>query len=189
MHCTEASCESVCPTGAISYQGAAVVIDQEWCIGCGYCVQACPYDVPHREHGLNAGPARKCTFCVDRQADGLAPACVSACPAGALMYGERTELIEYGKGRVATLKKEGYTNATFYGEDELGGLHALYVLSEKPSVYGFQEIPLNASDNMITRWISGIAAGIVLAVVPAFLFMKRKKNNEPVPVSDEGGER
>ena len=98
MHCTEASCEAVCPTGAISYQGAAVVVDKEWCIGCGYCVQACPYGVPHRDHGFNAGPVQKCTFCVDRQADGLEPACVQHCMAAYMKYGKIEELArEMGK--------------------------------------------------------------------------------------------
>jgi formate dehydrogenase iron-sulfur subunit len=187
MHCTEASCEAVCPTGAISHQGAAVVIDQEWCIGCGYCVQACPYGVPHKEHGTNSGTARKCTFCVDRQADGLEPACVASCPAGALAFGERTDLLAYGKSRVQELKAEGYDKANLYGENELGGLHALYVLTESPSVFNLPETPSLATKTTGYRWLSGVIAGLILAIIPAFLFMKRK--NKPVHVSDEGGER
>jgi len=187
MHCTEASCESVCPTGAISHQGAAVVIDQEWCIGCGYCVQACPFDVPHKEHGLNSGPARKCTFCVDRQADGLEPACVDACPAEALLYGERTELIAYAKSRVAALRRGGYPDANLYGENEMGGLHALYILAERPSIYGLPEIPTVATSKVAFQWLSGVVAAIVVAVLP-FLIIFRRKNKATEPatqVSDE----
>jgi formate dehydrogenase iron-sulfur subunit len=189
MHCTEASCESVCPTGAISHQGAAVVIDQEWCIGCGYCIQACPFNVPHKEHGPEGGTARKCTFCVDRQADGLAPACVESCPAGALQFGERNELIAQAKARVEDLKKDGYPNATFYGENELSGLHALYVLAESPSIYGLPETPLLPTSKTAFQWLSGIAAAGVLTVLPFwFLFRQKSKTSKPVTqVSDESG--
>lgn len=187
MHCTEASCESVCPTGAISYQGAAVVVDQEWCIGCGYCVQACPYDVPHRDHGFNAGPVRKCTFCVDRQADGLEPACVASCPAEALVFGDRDDMLAYGKARVQELKAEGYDKANLYGENELGGLHALYVLTESPSVFNLPETPPVATKSTGYRWLSGAIAGLILAIIPAFLVMKGR--NKPVQASDERGER
>jgi formate dehydrogenase iron-sulfur subunit len=189
MHCTEASCESVCPTGAISHQGSAVVIDQQWCIGCGYCVQSCPFGVPHKEHGINAGSAKKCTFCVDRQADGLAPACVEACPAGALQFGERDELIAQAKVRVEDLRRDGYTNATFYGETELGGLHALYILAESPSIYGLPETPLVATSKTAFQWLSGIAVAGVLAVIPFWLLFKRKsKTNAPVTQdNDESG--
>ncbi len=187
MHCTEASCEFVCFTGSISHQGSAVIIDQKWCVGCGYCVQACPYGVPHREHGLNAGPAKKCTFCVDRQEDGLAPACVEACPAGALVYGDRTDLLQYGKSRVQELKSNGYNKANLYGENELGGLHALYILTESPSVFNLPESPPVAKRNLGSGWLIGLITGLILAIIPAFLFVKRK--NKPAIVSDERGER
>ena len=187
MHCTEASCEFVCFTGAISHQGAAVVIDQEWCVGCGYCVQACPYGVPHRDHGFNAGPAKKCTFCVDRQEEGLAPACVEACPAGALVYGDRTDLLEYGKSRVQELKTEGYDKANLYGENELGGLHALYVLTESPSMFNLPETPPVVKRNLGSGWLTGLITALILAIIPAFLFIKKK--NKSAISSDEGGER
>ena len=178
MHCTEASCESVCPTGSISHQGAAVVIDQEWCIGCSYCVQACPFGVPHREHGTAAGTAKKCTFCVDRQADGLAPACVEACPAGALQFGPRGELIAQAKSRVEALRREGYTDATLYGESELGGLHALSILAERPSIYGLPETPPLATSKTSFQWLSGIISASILTALPFWLFFKRKKQQE-----------
>ena len=187
MHCTEASCEFVCFTGAISHQGAAVIIDQDWCVGCGYCVQACPYGVPHREEGFNAGPAKKCTFCVDRQEEGLAPACVEACPAGALVYGDRTDLLTYGKSRVQELKAEGYDKANMYGENELGGLHALYVLTESPSVFNLPEIPPHAKRNLGSGWLAGLIGALIVAIIPAFLFIKKK--NKSALVNDEGGER
>jgi formate dehydrogenase iron-sulfur subunit len=188
MHCTEASCEKVCPTGAISHQGAAVEIDQKWCIGCGYCVQACPYGVPHKPEGFSAGPARKCTFCIDRQAEGLEPACVAACPADALRFGERAELLDYAKTRTSTLKQEGYRNANVYGENEFGGLHALYILTEGPSVFGLPATPVLATSKTPFQWLSGVIAAAVIAVLPAAFLFRRKKNEKPVSVTDDSGE-
>jgi len=187
MHCTEASCESVCPTGAISRRGAAVVIDQQWCIGCGYCVQSCPFGVPHKEHGAEGATAKKCTFCIDRQADGLAPACVEACPAGALQFGQRNELITQAKARVEGLRRDGYANATFYGENELGGLHAINILAERPSIYGLPETPSLATSKSGFQWLSGVITAGVLATLPLWLIFRRKsKTSEPVAqVSDE----
>jgi formate dehydrogenase iron-sulfur subunit len=189
MHCTEASCESVCPTGAISHQGAAVVIDQDICIGCGYCVQACPYGVPHKEHGMAGGTAKKCTFCVDRQENGLVPACVDACPTGALDYGQRDTLITQAEDRVKYLKANGYPNATLYGQNELGGLHALYILAESPSNYGLPEIPSGATSKSVFQWLGGVVVAGVIAALPFwFLFRRKNEDTEPVtPVSNEIG--
>jgi formate dehydrogenase beta subunit len=176
MHCTDASCEQVCPTGAISHQGAAVVIDQEWCIGCGYCVQACPFGVPHRDEEL--GTARKCTFCIDRTSNGEKPACADACPTGAIQFGDRTDLIEVAKTRVKTLKADGHPNTNLYGEHESGGLHILYVLTDQPSVYGLPEAPQVATSQSAFKWLSGVIAGGILAIVPFWLLFKRRHKIE-----------
>ena len=178
MHCTDASCEAVCPTGAISHQGEAVIIDQEVCIGCGYCVQACPFDVPHKEHGLAAGVAKKCTFCIDRTAQGLEPACVEACPRGATIYGDRVELIAEGKKRVQTLITNGMANANLYGDTELGGLGVMYVLLESPSVYGLSEAPRLATTNVAVKWLSGIVTAGVIAAIPFWLLFRRRREIE-----------
>ena len=189
MHCTEASCESVCPTGAISHRGAAVIIDQEICIGCGYCVHACPFDVPHKDHGIAAGPAKKCTFCIDRQADGLQPACVEACPAGVLQFGERAELITLAKTRVESLKSDSHPKANLYGEHELGGLHALNILLQPPSVYGLRETPQLATSRVGYQWLSGIITAGVVAVVPFWFLFRRKKQPEAMQSNVEGDPR
>ncbi len=138
---------------------------------------------------MASGSAKKCTFCVDRQADGLEPACVEACPVGALQFGQREELIARAKSRVEALIREGYPNATLYGESELGGLHALYVLAERPSIYGLPETPPLATSKTLVQWLSGLGAAAVLAVLPFWLLFRRKsKTNEPVTqVSDESG--
>jgi formate dehydrogenase iron-sulfur subunit len=186
MHCTDASCEKVCPTGAISHQGEVVIIDQEWCIGCGYCVQACPFHVPHKDE--EEGTARKCRFCIDRITNGLAPACATTCPSGAIQFGERADLLAMAHRRVQTLRSNGSPNAVLYGEDEMGGLNTLYVLTDSPSVYGLPEAPQLATNNAWAQWLSGaIAAGLV-AAFPFWLLFRREKQLAAEQKSEvEGG--
>jgi formate dehydrogenase iron-sulfur subunit len=172
MHCKEASCELVCPTGAISHNGAAVVIDQEWCIGCGYCVQACPFGVPHKDE--HTGTARKCTFCTGRIENGEIPACADACPTGAIEFGTRDSLLQEAKARVNALKDSGYPNANLYGETESGGLHVMYVLTDSPSEQGLPEEPRVATNNTWVKWVSGVIAGVIVAAVPFWFIFKRK---------------
>jgi formate dehydrogenase iron-sulfur subunit len=180
MHCVDASCEQVCPTGAISHQGAAVVVDQEWCIGCGYCVQACPFGVPHKDEEI--GTVRKCTFCIDRISNGEKPACADACPTGAIEFGERTDLIEAAEKRVRALKADGYPDANLYGENESGGLHILYVLTDQPAVYGLPETVQVATSKAAFKWLSGVVAAAIIAAVPFwFLFRRRKIKQSDTP--------
>ena len=172
MHCTEASCEQVCPTGAISHQGTAVVIDQEWCVGCGYCVQACPFDVPHKDEHM--GTAKKCDLCIDRTPGGELPFCVDACPTGALQFGQRTEMLAAARERVAWLRKNGTPTASLYGETELGGLGVLSILPDLPSAYGLPEEPKAAASKAWAKWLSGIATAGLIAVVPFWFLFRRK---------------
>jgi formate dehydrogenase iron-sulfur subunit len=172
MHCAEASCVSVCPTGAATRDGDTVVIDQEWCIGCGYCVQACPFNVPHRSE--ETGTARKCTFCNDRLANGEQPACASACPTGALTWGQRDELLVKAKERVDTLKVDGFGDASLYGERELGGLGRLSVLTLPLEAYGLPQSPRYATASVAAQWLSGLVTAAVVAVVPFWLLHRRE---------------
>jgi formate dehydrogenase iron-sulfur subunit len=140
MHCTEAACVEVCPTQALYHHELGfVAYDRNKCTGCGYCVEACPFDVPRSGSGAITGirTMNKCTLCQDRVTNDLTPACVKTCPTGALQYGDREALLLEGKARVASLGG----NATLYGEEELGGLHVLYVLDDKPEVYGLPVDP------------------------------------------------
>ncbi|MFC2011284.1 4Fe-4S dicluster domain-containing protein [Chloroflexota bacterium] len=173
MHCTDASCEKVCPTGAISHQGEMVIIDQEWCIGCGYCVQACPFHVPHKDE--EEGVARKCRFCIDRITNGQEPACAKTCPPGAIQFGERAALITAAHARVQTLVADGHPNARVYGENEMGGLHTLYVLTDRASVFGLPESPELATSTAWAQWLSGLITAGVVAAIPFWLLFKRKK--------------
>ncbi|OGO05907.1 MAG: hypothetical protein A2Y73_03425 [Chloroflexi bacterium RBG_13_56_8] len=177
LHCTDASCVSVCPTGAAYHHGEFVLIDQSQCIGCGYCVEACPFGVPHSMPGPNGrhkSTVRKCTFCIDRISSGLMPACAKTCPAGAYKVGERSELIAAGKARVERLKTKGDTNAYLYGENELGGLHVMLVLRDRPLLYGLPEQPRVATKNVLGQWLSGLLTAGAIAALPFWLLTKRK---------------
>ena len=148
MHCTDASCVSVCPTKALfHYDLGMVSYDKDACSGCGYCSDFCPFDVPHTDGNFVIGVAKigKCTMCtsagLDRVAVGQAPSCVKTCPSNALKFGDRDPLLAEGRGKVAALKQQGYADAYLYGEKELGGLHVLYVLDDKPEIYGLPANP------------------------------------------------
>lgn len=143
MHCTKAACVAVCPTGALSYNELGFVdYNSDKCSGCGYCTQYCPFSIPRLGGSQLSGLEKmgKCDFCSDRVINGRWTACAEACPTGALMFGDRDQLVIQGKKRLTEVK-QFYPQATFYGENELGGLHVMYVLKSAPSVYDLPENP------------------------------------------------
>ena len=148
MHCTDAACVKVCPTGALYHHELGfVAYNKDICSGCGYCIEFCPFNVPRSDRNLITGVAKadKCTMCttpgLDRVAEGWEPSCVKTCPPGALAFGDRNDLIAEGKKRVSELQSKGWANANLYGENELGGLHVMYVIDDRPAVYGLLENP------------------------------------------------
>jgi len=160
MHCTEAACVKVCPTKALSHHELGMVTyDKSICTGCGYCADACPFKVPRSNRNLVTGIAKmdKCLMCttpgLDRVGNGMAPACVKTCPPTALKFGDRDPLVTEGRTRVTALAAKGYSNAYLYGENELGGLHVLYVLDDSPKAYG---LPANPKVPAITGAWQGV---------------------------------
>lgn len=152
MHCTDAACVSVCPSGALFYDETGMVShDNEKCIGCSYCRGACPFDVPRHTGdddltGVNIR-INKCTGCVDRIRHGMDPACVTTCQPGALMFGDRDEMIAIAQDRVQKLHEKGFEAARVYGVNEAGGTHVIYVL--KYDIAGY-ELPENPAVSWLT---------------------------------------
>ncbi|MEW5784230.1 MAG: 4Fe-4S dicluster domain-containing protein [Bacillota bacterium] len=144
MHCRDASCVQVCPVGAISHTSwGTVEIDSKRCIGCNYCIANCTFHVVGFDPARNI--ARKCTFCSDRLSKGMAPACVQACPIGALVFGTRNQITSQAGARVEELKRSGFPRAELYGLKELNGLGMLYILGEglenSEAIYALPENP------------------------------------------------
>lgn len=134
MHCTDAACVKVCPSGALFFtEFGTVGIDRAKCIGCKECLFACPFEVP--KYNRATDKVFKCDLCYDRLREGLLPACVKSCPTGALTFGAADTMLKKAYARVEDLKKDGYPDANVYGDKFVGGTHVLYVLGEKPEVY------------------------------------------------------
>jgi formate dehydrogenase iron-sulfur subunit len=153
MHCTDAACVRVCPSGALyHHESGAVAFNEDLCTGCGYCVEFCPFKVP-RPSGIGVVPIRKihkCIMCTDRISNNLTPSCVKTCPTGALQFGDRQNIVTTGKKRVQELITV-YPDAYLYGEKELGGLHTMYVLPYKPIVHGLPSDPEVPPMAIVTR--------------------------------------
>jgi formate dehydrogenase iron-sulfur subunit len=139
MHCVNPSCASVCPVGALRKTAAGpVTYDARICLGCRYCMVACPFDVPRYEYRAAVPSVRKCDFCGERQAQGKVPACVEACPVEATVFGTRAELLAEAKKRIA--ENPGQYFDRVYGEREAGGTSVLF-LSPVP----FEQVGFKAS--------------------------------------------
>jgi formate dehydrogenase iron-sulfur subunit len=172
-HCTHAGCLDVCPTGALfRTEFGTVVVQQDICNGCGYCVSACPYGVIERREG--DGRAWKCTLCYDRLRDGLEPACAKACPTDSIQFGPLDELRERAALRVEELHARGVTEARLYGHDPndgVGGDGAFFLLLDEPEVYGLPPDPVVPTrDSAAMRKYAGMAASALVATaVSAFV--------------------
>jgi len=130
MHCTDATCVNICPAGArFRLESGAIGTDDEKCIGCQSCVVACPFGKPRYSEETNK--AYKCKLCTERTQKNLPPACVKACPTGALIFGEKSEMLKLAYKRV----KELGGDASVYGDKFFGGTHIIYVLEEKVNLY------------------------------------------------------
>jgi formate dehydrogenase iron-sulfur subunit len=137
MHCADPGCLKACPApGAIvQYTNGIVDFVKENCIGCGYCVKGCPFNIP-RISKVDA-KAYKCTLCSDRVAVGQGPACAKACPTQAIVFGTKEEMKKHAEARITDLKARGYKNAGLYDPPGVGGTHVMYVLhhADQPQLY------------------------------------------------------
>ena len=176
-HCTDASCLAACPTGALFRRPwGAVDLNQEVCNGCRYCVAACPFGVV--TFNEETGRVDKCVLCPDRVEAGLEPACVTTCPTGALSFGDRDQLLSQARKRVAGLQAKGEKGAQLYGERELSGLHQIFVLLERPQVYGQPEQPRFATASVFPSSVTSILASLVMGVAALVAFRERGGKGE-----------
>jgi formate dehydrogenase iron-sulfur subunit len=166
MHCADPGCLKACPSpGAIvQYSNGIVDFHQENCIGCGYCVTGCPFDVPRISK--KDSKAYKCTLCSDRVSVGLEPACVKTCPTGAIVFGSKEDMIVHADERIADLKERGYGNAGLYDPAGVGGTHVMYVLqhADKPELYNLPKDPQISP--LVSLW-KGVGKPIALLALAA----------------------
>jgi formate dehydrogenase iron-sulfur subunit len=183
-HCTHAACLDVCPTGALfRTEFGTVVVQEDVCNGCGYCVPACPFGVLDKRELPVEEPQRatlpsplgrkedgrvwKCTLCYDRLKDGHEPACAKACPTDSIQFGPLDELRERAEKRLAKLETQGWNGAQLYGhdpDDGVGGMGAFFLLLDDPEVYGLPPDPVVATKHLPGMWA---AAGAAMAAVGA----------------------
>jgi formate dehydrogenase iron-sulfur subunit len=190
LHCADPACLRACPApGAlVQYANGVVDFQQEYCIGCGYCQTACPFDVPRFSAGDQK--AYKCTLCSDRVAVGLEPACIKTCPTQALSFGSKQDMRDLAAERVQELKQRGYQQVAIYDPDGVGGTHVMFVLPHgDPARYRLPRDP--EVSPVVALWRSGVAKSLgvvtMVSVVLAGLFHYMKVG--PFEVDDEQGRR
>ncbi|MCY1138347.1 4Fe-4S dicluster domain-containing protein [Actinoplanes sp. Pm04-4] len=176
-HCTHAGCLDVCPTGALfRTEFGTVVVQDDICNGCGYCISGCPYGVIDRRD--DDGRAWKCTLCYDRIGDGLMPACATACPTESIQFGELDELRERAARRVETLQAQGVAEARLYGNDPsdgVGGDGAFFLLLDEPEVYGLPPDPHVPTRDVVSMWKKAGLAALTMAATAVVAFAGRRK--------------
>ena len=189
MHCEDPGCLKACPAPGAIVQYANGIVDfiSENCIGCGYCIKGCPFNIPrvskvdHKSY--------KCTLCSDRVTVGREPACVKACPTGAIMFGSKSDMTHWAGERVIDLKARGFENAGLYDPPGVSGTHVMYVLhhADRPSLYA--GLPDNPKISALVQIWKGVlkplaVAGVALAVVSGFFHWITAGPNEVQPEDD-----
>jgi len=174
MHCADPGCLKACPApGAIvQYSNGIVDFHEENCIGCGYCITGCPFNIPRISK--KDSKAYKCTLCSDRVSVGMEPACVKTCPTGALVFGSKEDMIQHAEERIEDLKSRGYKNAGLYDPPGVGGTHVMYVLqhADQPQIYN--GLPKDPQISLLVELWKGVlkpimSLGLGLVALTGFL--------------------
>ena len=198
MHCLTPTCVSVCPVGAMrKTEAGPVVYDAERCIGCRYCVQACPFDVPKYQWDRAIPVVGKCVMCAPRLAKGEPTACASVCPTGATLFGERDALVAEAKRRIAT--EPGRYVDHVYGLDEAGGTSVLMLSSVPFGALGLREnLPHEPLPGLTWNVLSKVPDIVLLGgtllygiywITKRRELVQRIEGAGPEPESRSGGER
>ena len=194
MHCADPGCLKACPSpGAIvQYENGIVDFDHEKCIGCGYCVTGCPFNIPRISKA--DAKAYKCTLCSDRVAVGQSPACAKACPTKAISFGTKEDMKHLAAERIVDLKSRGYAEAGLYDPAGVGGTHVMYVLhhNDQPELYA--GLPKNPKISAIVEVWKGVTKltglGMLgLAAVAGFVHHVVMGANRVTPEDEENGKR
>lgn len=168
MHCSEPGCLKACPSpGAIiQYHNGIVDFHQENCIGCGYCVSGCPFNIPRMD--ADDHRAYKCTLCSDRVAVGQEPACAKSCPTGAIQFGSKADMLRVAEERVRDLQARGYENAGIYDPQGVGGTHVVYVLHHAGEPELYSNLPKDPKiSTTVKLWKSLLKPLVTLGIVAA----------------------
>ena len=188
MHCIAPGCASACPVRALNkLPSGPVVYDASRCMGCRYCMIACPFEIPKYEYNSLAPRVRKCSFCADRQAKGLKPACTEVCPSGALTFGKRGELLEEAKRRIYT--NPGKYVSHVYGETEAGGTAWLYISDVELDKLAFRtDVPQTSIPGLVSGALG--APPFVMTLWPPLLmglyaFSRRREQAETAGAEKE----
>jgi len=188
MHCEHPACVSVCPVQALhKLEKGPVVYDSKKCIGCRYCMAACPFYIPRIDWDKTLPVIAKCTFCADRVVGGGMPACAEACPVGALTFGTRKEVLEEARSRIEQ-HPDRYINH-IYGETEAGGTSWLYISSVPFEKLGFPKLDSEPvpqlSESVAIYGTPSMLAGV--AALLGGIYWVTRRRAEQMDQSDGGG--
>ena len=170
MHCIDPACVSACPVGALQKtENGPVIYDDKICIGCRYCMAACPFEIPKYEWDKVFPRIQKCNFCADRQSEGLQPACADACRIGALKFGKRSDLLAEAKERIKN--DPGNYIDHVYGENEVGGTSNLYLSKVPFEKLGLPTLNSSSLPSLTWPWMKAVpGVAVVVGSLMTFLY-------------------